>query len=194
MYKGKRVKKITHMSKRAALLVLSLTVILSLSVGGTLAYLIRGTESVVNVFEPGKVKTDITEDFADETDDVKNDVKITNTGNVEAYIRAKVVYTWVSESDKDEVVSGPLPVRDTHYHVEYNQEYWEQKGDYWYYRSPVAVGEATEQLLTNCYPIKDNVPVGARLQVTILTQAVQKEAYEANNNSWPTTDTKPAAT
>ena len=92
-YHGKRARK--RPLARPVLLALSLVLVLGLSVGGTLAYLVTSTGPVTNTFTPGEVKTEIKEEFAN---DIKENVYVTNTGTVDAYIRAQIVINWV---DKD---------------------------------------------------------------------------------------------
>ena len=66
-------KKHGYLSRRAALLVLSVVLILSVSVGGTLAYLIRETGPKTNPFIPGEVTTSTEETFNEQ---VKKDVYV----------------------------------------------------------------------------------------------------------------------
>lgn len=178
MYRGKRIKKLSHMSKRAVLLVLSLVMILSVSVGGTLAYLIAQSETRTNVFEPGDVTTETKEDFTPNGN--KSDVKISTKGsNVDTYVRAKIVVTWV---DKDGNVLAQKPKEGTDYTISINEgDDWMQGDDgFWYCREVVKAGKETPVLITNCYPKENMGPVDAQLQVTILSQAIQASGDAAS--------------
>ena len=177
MYRGKRIKKLSHMSKRAVLLVLSLVMILSVSVGGTLAYLIASTNPEVNVFEPGDVTTTTDEKF---NQIEKKDVQISTAGsNVDTYVRAKIVVTWV---DKDGNVLAQEPLKGTDYTITINEgDDWMQGDDgFWYCREVVKAGKETPVLITNCYPNEKRGPVDAQLQVTILSQAIQASGDAAS--------------
>lgn len=186
MYKGKRVKKITHMSKRAALLVLSLVTILTISVSGTLAYLIRKTDEVQNNFIPGTIDTTTDETFDGEK---KTDVLVTNgenTGALPVYVRAKVVFAWTDGAGN--VLADPVNPADLTITWAGNTTgtEWKKGTDgYYYYSDILYPGESTGNLIESCYPNKGAGPVDAQLQVTILTQSIQ--AYgtkEAVINAW----------
>lgn len=181
MYNGKRSKKTPHMSKRAALLVLSLVMILSVSVGGTLAYIILQTQEVKNTFTPGTVDTSITEDFPDSKE--KKNVAIDNSAsNVDVYVRTKVVVNWVDDQ------GNPLaetPKVDGEYTITYNENDWMEGDDgYWYCRDIVKAKSASPVLISSCAPVKDQGPSGARLQVTILSQSIQATDEAIKDAGW----------
>lgn len=174
MYKGKRVKKITHMSKRAALLVLSLVTILTISVSGTLAYLIRKTAPVENNFIPGTIDTKTEETFENNQ---KENVFVTNgknTGSLPVYVRAKVVFAWTDGAGN--VLADPVNPADLTIKWAGNTTGtgWSEKSDgYYYYSDILYPGESTGKLIETCYPNEGAGPENARLQVTILTQSIQ---------------------
>lgn len=187
MYRGKRIKKFTHMSKRAALLVLSLVMILSVSVGGTLAYLIAQTNDVTNVFQPGDVTTTTEENFDGEK---KENVSISTKGsNIDTYVRAQIVVNWIEADDK--TVSGQKPVKDVDYTISINDAGWVQGDDgFWYCKEVVKAGEETPVLISSCAPVPHMGPLGGHLQVTILSQAIQAAgdaASEAFNSMYSAT-------
>lgn len=186
MYRGKRIKKFTHMSKRAALLVLSLVMILSVSVGGTLAYLIAQTNDVTNVFQPGDVTTTTEENFDGEK---KENVSISTKGsNIDTYVRAQIVVNWIEENGN---VSGQKPVTPADYTISINEEDWMQGDDgFWYCKDIVKAGEETPVLISSCAPVPHMGPLGGHLQVTILSQAIQAAgdaASEAFNSMYSAT-------
>lgn len=200
MYKGKRVKKITHVSKRAALLVLSLVTILTISVSGTLAYLIRRTNEVQNNFIPGTIDTETKESF---TGDEKTDVYVTNsgenTGSLPVYVRAKVVFAWTKEMEaeggkKQVVLPDPVvlePKEGANVDITWGSTgKWRPGNDGFYYYSEVLMpGAKTDLLIKSCSP-NNLSPVGAKLQVTIMTQSIQayqsKEADDQIKAAWGT--------
>ena len=77
--------------RRTAVLLFAMAAILCAAVGGTAAYLVASTPPVTNTFAVPKLETEIRESFDGE---VKDSVRIANTGGVPAYIRAAVVVTW----------------------------------------------------------------------------------------------------
>ena len=76
--------------KKTVVLLTAIAVLLCATVGGTVAYLVTSTRSITNTFTPSNVTISIEESMSG---NVKNDVKIKNTGNTAAYIRAAVVVT-----------------------------------------------------------------------------------------------------
>lgn len=150
-------------------------------VGGTVAYLVADTEPLTNNFDLAEVSCRVEEDFNGE---IKTDVKIQNTSNIPAYIRAKVVVTWQDESGN---VYGKAPIEKTDYTIQFNEGVWKREGDYWYYDEPVA--PVTEN---NCYtPVLINrcsssgtEPEGYHLSVEILAEAIQSEPTKAIQEAW----------
>lgn len=178
MNERKDSKKSNRMSKRAALLVFSLVMILSVTVGGTLAYMIMATDNVTNTFEPGVVETTTEEEFNGE---VKKDVKVdAANSNVDVCVRAKVVVNWVDSNGN--VVATTPPVRDFDYTMTY-AEGWTEVGGYWYY-DEVVPAKKSATLISSCQPNHDGSN-GERLQVTILTQSIQAHPDAVRATGWP---------
>lgn len=137
-------------------------------VGGSLAYLITSTDPVKNVFTPGSVTPDITEEF---DGSVKNDVAVKNTGNVPVYIRAKVIVTW---ENADGTVLGEQPVAGEDYDITYTANGWIQGSNgFYYYTTPVGASASTGVLFTGCEPKKPAPQEGYTLHVEILSQSIQ---------------------
>ena len=172
---GKRVMK----TKKPVALV-ALLVLLCCTVAGTLAYLVDKTPEVKNTFTPAHVSTAVDETFKN---GVKSDVKIQNTGNIDAYIRATVVVNWASDKE-DGVVSGTAPKEGTDYTIDWTKVNWIKVGDYYYYTQKVAVNGETGQLFTNC-KLKEGVipPSGYHLQVTILADGIQADGVGSNGKT-----------
>ena len=105
-----KVLKSNKFKVSAAVVVL----VLGVSIGGTIAWLHKSTDTVRNSFDPGLVNVTIDENF--EPGDVRNktvvkQVRIKNSrqdskgnGNlnvVPAYIRVQLVPTWVKDADNE---------------------------------------------------------------------------------------------
>ena len=168
-----------RINKKVILLAVSLVLILSAAIGGTVAYLIDQTGSITNTFTPAKVTPRIDENF---NDSVKKNVQITNSGDIPAYIRVKVVVTWKNGND----VYGVAPKLGTDYTwtMPENSK-WFLKGGFYYYSEPVAAKGTTEILFTDC-KLKDGVkaPDGYKLSVDIHAQAIQAEPTMAVKSAW----------
>ena len=83
------------MNKRFLAVLASVVLVLTMTVGATVAYLIDQSGPVTNIFTPSEVTSEVEEEFPDPYN-VKQNVKIKNTGDAPAYIRAAVVFNWKS--------------------------------------------------------------------------------------------------
>lgn len=170
---------------KSVALLAAVVMVLGTLVGTTVAYLFMGTDSIVNTFTPSSVTVTITEDFEN---NVKNNVKVTNTGDVDAYIRAAVVVTW---QDSEGQIYPTAPVEGTDYTVTWTKAGWQEHTDgYYYYTSVVAPEASTGILLTDCKPVEGKTPDGYHLVVEILASAIQSQPVTAVTDAWgivPTT-------
>lgn len=155
MYKGKHTApRRRRRSNKSLALLISLVMIAAVAVGGTLAWLTTATAPVQNTMEPGRVPITIDEKVSGTT---KTDVKIKNTGNVDAYIRVAVIANAVDEDGN--IVVGSTPP----FTVSSN---WEEIDGYYYYKGIVPVGGSTTSLFA------DDVNF-ANGEVNILAESIQ---------------------
>ena len=140
MYNGSHVspRKKSGGPRRPLLLLVSLVLLLALAVGGTVAWLNTSTTPVENTMIPGNVPITINETF-DGT--FKSGVSVTNTGNIDAYIRVAIVANAVDENGN--IIAGKAPS----YTV--NEKKWQKLEDgYYYYKGAVAPNGTTEALFS----------------------------------------------
>lgn len=170
-------------SHKPTLLMMALAIVLGAFVGTTVAYLFTNTDALTNTFNPAKVTTEITEDF---DKNVKDNVKVKNTGDIDAYIRAAVVVTW---QDVNGNVHPTAPVADADYTVNYpTNTGWVKHTDGFYYCTTAVKPNATTGiLLTNCKPVEGKAPEGYHLSVEILASAIQSEPASAVQEAWNVT-------
>lgn len=146
-------------------LVLSIALVLALAAGGTVAYVVSRSGSVENKFEPVYVtsRVNVTEDKID----------VTNTGDVDAYIRAAIVVNWMDASGN---VRGASPVADTDYKLSVNTDNWYQDltTGFYYYELPVASMANTDDLVT-AIDVLVTPPAGYELVVEVVAEAIQAE-------------------
>ena len=154
-------------------------------VGGTLAYLVSDPATVTNTFTPAHVSCAIDETLED---DVKSDVKVQNTGDVDAYIRAMVIVNW---ADANGNVLAKKPDEGVDYSITWKTETnWKEIDGAYYYKGEVASGENTAVLFTGCKQLRDapEDPDTYTLQVTILADAIQADGTIGNDtavyNAW----------
>ena len=168
-----------RMNSKAVALLITIAVLLTVTVGGTVAYLAASTPSVTNVFTPGSVVPEINEEL---NGNVKQNVTVKNIGNVDAYIRAKIVVTW----KKGNEVYPVMPVADTDYTISLNtgseagKWTYDAAADIYYYNGKVGAGLSTANLINSCQQAATaNVPDGYTLHVEILAQAIQADGWPA---------------
>lgn len=168
--------------KRSLVLVVSLLALLLVVAGGTLAWL-TAQDSVSNTFTPAHVTCDVEEDFNGTT---KEKVSIKNTSDIPVYIRASIIVTW---KDSKGNVYGQLPVEGTDYTMTMaNDSKWVPNGGYYYYTSPVAVGDTTGTLINECVvSATAEKPNGYDLSVEIIAEAIQSQPDRAVKDAWGVT-------
>lgn len=184
--------------KPSALLV-SLLLLLTVTIGGTLAFLLDSSGPITNVFTPSKVTTEVEEEFDGK---VKKNVKIQNTGDTAAWIRAAVVITW---QDKDGNVYGQAPKPcetpgcehkncEGDYVITWNTDeqanpagQWVLAADgFYYWNRPVAGGAYTGFLIEECKPLRE-LKVGDTtyyLTVEILGSGIQSVPASVVTTEW----------
>ena len=155
MYQAKQHKRSSKRSGKSAALLVSLLLFLTVTIGGTIAFLMDNDGPLHNLFNPSQVTTKVEETVSDST---KSNVKIQNTGNTDSWIRVAVVVTW---QDKQGNIYGKKPEVDIDYEISYNESVQTNpdgrwlKGDdnFWYWSKPVAANSATGVLITSCKQI-----------------------------------------
>lgn len=169
--------------KKSLVLLTAMVVLLCAVVGGTVAYLVTATDPVTNTFTPSSLETEIEEKFSN---NVKSDVKITNTGNVKAYIRAAVIVTW---QNTDGTVYGVVPKLGEDYSYTGAESGWTGPASdgYYYYTSPVEPRSETSVLIQSCKPQKAAPADGYTLHVEIISEAIQAEPTTAVHDAWGVT-------
>lgn len=182
--KRKPVRRRRRRTQRPTLLLAALVLIFGALVGSTVAFLVAQSGAVTNEFKPTKVTTDIEEPGWPDDHTVKNNVTVKNTGEIPAYIRAAVVVTWQNDAGQ---VYAQTPVENTDYILTWNTKDWFKKGDFWYYKSAVPVGQSTGILLTACKPVEGRAPEDYYLCVEILASGIQSEPASAVADVWPVT-------
>ncbi len=167
-----------RMKKKSLLLVAGIVLMLTIAIGGTIAYLVTNTDSITNTFEPGGVPISVDESF---TGGVKSDVKITNDGNVPAYIRAKIIVTWKNAQGE---VSG-TPVQASDYSMIINTADWTKAADgFYYYKESVEATGKTTNLINSCTKLEGaNPPDDYDLSVEIIAESIQADGMDGVSNA-----------
>lgn len=188
----KHLKKHRPGRAKALLLIASLAVLLTATVGSTAAWLVSKPAAVENNFVPGEVACQVLEEFSKGNGTyVKSNVRVKNTGNTDAYIRVLLVFTW---KDKAGNIFSNKPQEGKDYQINMDNMYltdWiMQKSDtgvYFYYKKRVAPSAETGKLIESLYQITDVTgPENGtyKLSVDILADAVQADPPQAVKDSW----------
>lgn len=141
----------------------------------TIAWLSAETVEIKNTFATGLVASEIIEEFDGQ---IKKDVSIQNTGNIDAYIRVALIPAW---KNPDGNVSGTQV--GTEYTKPQAPDGWFLGNDGFYYHvTSVLPGENTSILINEfTMPTKD----GLLFELQILASAIQADPKEAVEESWP---------
>ena len=152
-------------TNKAAVLLLSMILLIGIAVGTTVAFLVARTEPIKSTFEYAKVSCEVTGS--------KENVQIKNTGNTAAYIRATYVVTW---RDADGKVAVSVPGGYSYTLTENLGNYWNKGADgYFYYSLPLDCAVT--------YPENPEYT----LSVEVLAEAILSEPAEAVQQAWGAT-------
>lgn len=181
----KRNKKSLLNSKSGALLVSAILLVCAVA-GGVVMFLMDTSEVANNTFVPAQVTSAVVEEL---NDNVKEDVKIQNTGNIDAYIRATYVVTWKDEAGN--VYGGSKPVAGVDYTITTNvvtkptsDGCWILAQDGFYYWTEKVSPDAMTGILIDCCEYKANAPEGYHLAVEILGSAIQGVPESVVVDNW----------
>lgn len=175
----RKLKLLQSKQSLAIKLVICLILLLMISVGGTIAFVVTHTSEIRNTFTESVVKCEVDETFKD---NVKSNVSIKNTGDTTAYIRAFVNVTWMNESGQVASVSP----KSTDYMIEYSTSGWLKGSDgYYYYTLPVQPNNKTAVLINSCELLETaSAPDGYYLSVEIVCSAIQSTPVSVVSDIW----------
>ena len=153
--------------------ILILSIILVLLCGTTFALMYRQTKALNNQLEAAFVACAVEEDFNGET---KTSIAVKNTGNIDAYLRLRLVSYWVDSNGN--IISKPSRMPT----VSAASGWVTGTGNTYYYSQPVAPGDITTNLLGADITL---VEEDGYLQVIeVFADAIQSKPAEAVTGSW----------
>lgn len=162
-------------AKRSLVLVVSLLALLLVVAGGTLAWL-TAQDSVSNTFTPAHVSCVVDEKFDGET---KSNVNVTNTSDIDAFIRVKLVTYRVNDAGQRIGGTATIPPFTP-------GTGWVKYGDFYYYTKPVAPNATPETALidqitlTRSYDDAD----GGKQVIEVMAEAIQSQPDRAVQQAW----------
>ena len=162
--------------KRSWILIAAVVLLLTFAVSGTIAWIADSSDSVENVFTPGKVDTEIDEEFDNE---IKSSIKIENkkdSSNVPVYVRVSVSGYWC---DKDDAIIDSWDGSIT-----LGTDWFLGSDGFYYYNKSIAPGEKTTNLLGQAIEsiVKED---GSYLVVNVVHQSIQYKPVNVVNTEWP---------
>jgi len=159
--------KLSETKKTVALL--STVLLLTIGICGTVAYLAASSDTVINQFPPSNVDCTVTEAFDGA---VKKNVNVTNTGDIDAYVRVNLISYRVNEQDVRIGGKAEIPAFTL-------GEGWFQHTDgFYYYAFPVKPGESPAASLIgeNGITLLSYTDVdGGRQVVEVMAEAIQAD-------------------
>lgn len=167
-------------SRKLPVLAICIGLLVCLTIGGTVAWLVSSSEPVKNTFIPGIVETEVTESFDGTT---KTDVNAVNKGNIDAYIRIKLVTYRVNEQGQQIGGTAKIPAFTL-------GEGWFLKDGYYYYKLPVAPGASPAADLAESIKLTSYDDVdGGKQVIEVMAEAIQSLPESTVADTWNVTVT-----
>lgn len=163
-------------AKRSLVLVVSVLALVLAVAGGTLAWLAANSGPVTNTFTPATVSCKVEETFKN---NVKSNVNVKNTSNIDAYLRVKLVTYRVNGAGQHIGGTAEIPTFTP-------GKNWVKHGDFYYYTLPVAPdGTPAANLidtitLTGSYNDAD----GGKQVIEVMAEAIQSQPDSAVQQAW----------
>ncbi len=164
---------------RMIMMIAAAALLLTMAVGGTMAWLSAKDEPITNTFQPSKVNCEVTEDY-DKVQNVKSQVNVENTGDTSAYIRVKLVT--YRTNDAGEHIGGTAEVPAFTL-----GDKWVQHTDgYYYYTLPVEADDSPATVLADAIQLKKDYADadGGHQALDVMAEAIQSEPGKAVGEAW----------
>ncbi len=195
-------------TRKNLLLLIATALLLTVTVSGTVAFLVAGTEPLVNTFTPGVMDTKIEEDvYGNQKRSIK--IQLHNNSTVDAYVRIALVGNWV---DTDGKVVAPWDPNDPNAKFELNTDAWIRgPGGYYYHKTRIKAPDgATADLLKSAITVTKEQAGAEQLILAVIHQSIQADGVVTKTNAdgssydvpavvdawgwWPSDIPKPSAT
>lgn len=163
---------------RATAMLLATVMLFALAVGDTIAWLTDKDRPLVNTFDPSKVTCEVQEKFDGK---VKSDVNVKNTGDIDAFIRVKLVTYRTNDAGQHIGGTAALP----QFTLGAN---WVEYNGYYYYTLPVAPGDKPATKLTDSMTLTENYDDadGGHQSIDVMAEAIQSVPEAAVKAAWGT--------
>ena len=177
--KARPARRKAHHTGRLTAMVIATALLLALAISGTVAWLTTKDKPITNTFNPSKVACEVTESF---NGTVKSSVNVKNTGDIDAYIRVKLVTYRTNEQGQHIGGTATLP----NFTLGAN---WVEFGDYYYYTLPVAAGKTPATNLTDSMTLTAEYTDadGGHQSIDVMAEAIQSVPAKAVGEAWGVT-------
>ena len=161
-------------AKKLPTAAIAIFLVVIMAIGGTVAYLMDRTDSVINTFKPASSGITIEEEVKE---NCKTEIAVKNTGDIGAYIRVSLVANYYDENGN---ITGGAAIPN----FTLNSEKWFLGNDgYYYYKQPVAADDVTDNLLAS----ESKMQLEDNMQVTVLAQSIQASPTSVVHDKWGVT-------
>ena len=161
-------------AKKLSAAAIAIILVVVMTIGGTVAFLMDSTESVINKFTPASSGITIEEEVKE---NCKTEIAVKNTGDTGAYIRVSLVANYYDENGN---ITGGAAVPN----FTLNSEKWFLGDDgYYYYKQPIAANDVTDNLLAS----ESKMQLEDNMQVTVLAQSIQASPTSVVHDKWGVT-------
>ena len=174
--KARPVRRKAHHTGRLTAMVIATALLLALAISGTVAWLNTKGAPITNTFNPSKVACEVTESF---NGTVKSSVNVKNTGDIDAYIRVKLVTYRTNEQGQHIGGTAELP--------EFTPGAgWVAYNGYYYYTKPVAPNAQPEKALIDSIELKASYDDadGGKQAIDVMAEAIQSVPEAAVKAAW----------
>ena len=174
--KARPARRKAHHTGRLTAMVIATALLLALAISGTVAWLTTKDKPITNTFNPSKVACEVTESF---NGTVKSSVNVKNTGDIDAYIRVKLVTYRTNEQGQHIGGTAELP--------EFTPGAgWVAYNGYYYYTKPVAPNAQPENALIDSIQLNGsyNDADGGKQAIDVMAEAIQSVPEAAVKAAW----------
>ena len=139
--------------------------------GVTSAFFTDKTEGVVNTFVPGELEIEQTEVF---NNNIKTNVGAKNTGDIDVFVRIKLVGNWYQTVDGEERLVGKNNWSVPKEVLKLEQDWFDGNDGYYYYKEKLKTGETTDTYLIDSITLKLDED-GTYQGLDVIVEAIQAD-------------------
>lgn len=174
--KARPARRKAHHTGRLTAMVIATALLLALAISGTVAWLTTKDAPITNTFNPSKVACEVTESF---NGTVKSSVNVKNTGDIDAYIRVKLVTYRTNKQGQHIGGTAEIPAFTP-------GAGWVAYNGYYYYTKPVAPNAQPEKALISSINLTEKYidADGGKQAIDVMAEAIQSVPDAAVKAAW----------